>query len=31
VAYSDVPYLDLTDVKAHPAPYVDPQYVLPGR
>lgn len=28
VAYSDIPYLDLTDVKAHPAPYVDPQYVI---
>ena len=28
VAYSDVPYIDLTNVKSHPAPYVDPQYVL---
>jgi ketosteroid isomerase-like protein len=30
VAYSDVPYLDLSDVKAHAAPYVDPQYILPS-
>jgi ketosteroid isomerase-like protein len=22
VAYSDIPYIDLTDVKAHPAPYI---------
>jgi ketosteroid isomerase-like protein len=22
LAYSDVPYIDLTDVKAHPAPYI---------
>jgi ketosteroid isomerase-like protein len=24
VAYSDIPYIDLTDVKAHPAPYLAP-------
>lgn len=28
VAYSDVPYIDLTNVKSHSAPYIDPQYVL---
>ena len=27
VAYSDIPYIDISDVKAHTAPYVDPQYV----
>jgi ketosteroid isomerase-like protein len=30
VAYSDVPYIDIDGVKSHPAPYVDPQYLLPG-
>ena len=28
VAYSDIPYIDITDVKNAVAPYVDPQYVL---
>ena len=28
VAYSDIPYIDITDVKNAQAPYVDPQYVL---
>ena len=28
VAYSDIPYIDITDVKNAEAPYVDPQYVL---
>jgi hypothetical protein len=28
VAYSDIPYIDITDVKNADAPYVDPQYVL---
>jgi uncharacterized protein (TIGR02246 family) len=28
VAYSDIPYIDLTEVKSHPAPWVDPQYAL---
>ena len=28
VAYSDIPYIDITAVKSATAPYVDPQYVL---
>ena len=28
VAYSDIPYIDITDVKKAKAPYVDPQYVI---
>ena len=28
VAYSDIPYIDITDVKNAEAPYVDPQHVL---
>ena len=28
VAYSDIPYIDITEVKNSDAPYVDPQYVL---
>jgi ketosteroid isomerase-like protein len=28
VAYSDIPYIDITEVKTSRAPYVDPQYVL---
>ena len=28
VAYSDIPYIDITDVKNAEAPYVDAQYVL---
>jgi uncharacterized protein (TIGR02246 family) len=28
VAYSDIPYLDIADVKNATAPYVDPQYLL---
>jgi ketosteroid isomerase-like protein len=28
VAYSDIPYIDITEVKNAAAPYVDPQYVL---
>jgi ketosteroid isomerase-like protein len=28
VAYSDIPYIDITDVKNSQAPYVDPKYVL---
>jgi uncharacterized protein (TIGR02246 family) len=30
VAYSDIPYLDISEVKRATAPYVDPQYVLPA-
>jgi uncharacterized protein (TIGR02246 family) len=29
VAYSDIPYIDITEVKEAEAPYVDPQYLLP--
>ena len=28
VAYSDIPYIDITAVKSAKAPYVDPQYVI---
>ena len=28
VAYSDIPYIDITEVKNAAVPYVDPQYVL---
>jgi ketosteroid isomerase-like protein len=28
VAYSDIPYIDISEVKSAEAPYVDPQYVL---
>jgi ketosteroid isomerase-like protein len=28
VAYSDIPYIDIAEVKSSTAPYVDPQYVL---
>lgn len=31
VAYSDIPYIDITEVKQASAPYVDPQYLLSPR
>jgi uncharacterized protein (TIGR02246 family) len=30
VAYSDIPYIDISEVKNAEAPYVDPQYALDG-
>jgi ketosteroid isomerase-like protein len=30
VAYSDIPFIDITEVKNAEAPYVDPQHVLDG-